>query len=62
VTSFGEAADIDPQTIWVPLLPCRPLHVATFLFLWWRLRGDVSLARFLSLSGQGLVERSGSVW
>ena len=57
VTSFGEAEEIDPETIWVPLLLVGHVLLATFLILWWRLRGDVSLAEFLSLSTDRLLEK-----
>ncbi len=54
VTSFGEASEIDPDTIWLPLLLAGHAFLATFLFLWWWLRGDVTVTRFLRLSGDNL--------
>lgn len=57
VTSFGEAQEIDPSMIWFPSLLVGHCVLAGFLFLWWRLRGDISLAPFLSLSGSGWGDR-----
>jgi membrane protease YdiL (CAAX protease family) len=54
VTSFGSAEEIDPATIWLPLLLAGHVFLAGFLLAWWWLRGDVSAARFLSLSREGL--------
>ena len=54
VTAFGEASEIDPDTIWMPLLLVGHAFLATFLFLWWWLRGDVSVGRFLRLSSDNL--------
>ena len=50
VTSFGQADEIDPNTIWFPSLLAGHLVLATFLLLWWRLRADTSLAAFLHLA------------
>lgn len=57
VTSFGEAERIDPATLWFPSLLAGHLLLATFLFLWWRLRGDLPAGRFLSLSRGQLLEK-----
>jgi membrane protease YdiL (CAAX protease family) len=57
VTSFGEAEEIDPAMLWFPLLLVGHVFLATFLFLWWRLRGDVSIAAFLHLSTGRLWEK-----
>lgn len=50
VTSFGQADEIDPHTIWFPSLLAGHGILAAFLALWWRLRADISLAAFLHLS------------
>jgi membrane protease YdiL (CAAX protease family) len=50
VTSFGEAEAIDPSTLWFPSLLTGHSILAAFLFLWWRLRGDISLGAFLHVS------------
>ncbi len=50
VTSFGKAEDIDPDTIWFPVLLIGHYVLTGFLLLWWRLRGDVSLAEFLHVA------------
>jgi len=57
VTSFGEAEDIDPQMLWFPSLLTGHVVLTVFLLLWWRLRGDVSLAAFLHLSARDLREK-----
>lgn len=50
VTSFGKAEELDPATIWFPSLLVGHYLLTAFLLIWWRLRGDVSLAEFLHLS------------
>lgn len=55
VTSFGEAEEIDPTMLWFPTLLAGHVLLGTFLVLWWLLRADTTLARFLHLS-------SGDVW
>jgi len=50
VTSFGKAEDIDPAEIWFPSLLIGHVVLTIFLFIWWRLRGDIPLATFLHLS------------
>jgi membrane protease YdiL (CAAX protease family) len=50
VTLFGEAQDIDVTTLWFPSLFLGHIVIATFLFMWWRLRHDITLASFLHLS------------
>jgi membrane protease YdiL (CAAX protease family) len=57
VTSFGKAEDIDPQTIWFPTLLMGHYLLTGFLLLWWRLRGDTGLGRFLRLSSDRLAEK-----
>ena len=57
VTSFGKAEDINPETIWFPTLLMGHYLLTAFLLLWWRLRGDVGLARFLRLSSDRLVDK-----
>jgi membrane protease YdiL (CAAX protease family) len=57
VTSFGEAEDIDLEMLWFPSLLTGHVVLTVFLLLWWRLRGDVSLAVFLHLSGRGVWEK-----
>jgi membrane protease YdiL (CAAX protease family) len=49
--------DFDPAQLWFPLLFLNHLPLAVFLVLWWRLRGDISLPRFLSLGGDRLGEK-----
>jgi membrane protease YdiL (CAAX protease family) len=56
-TSFGEAGELDPDTIWVPFLLAGHVLLAAFLFLWWRLRGDIPAGRFLHLSADQLSEK-----
>ncbi|MFI5395941.1 MAG: CPBP family intramembrane glutamic endopeptidase [Candidatus Binatia bacterium] len=53
VTSFGEAEEIDPETIWFPSLLFGHCILSAFLFLWWRLRRDIAFAAFLHLSWSG---------
>jgi membrane protease YdiL (CAAX protease family) len=57
VTSFGKADEIDPDTIWFPALLLGHLVLSLFLLMWWRLRGDVTLAAFLHLSPQHLWDK-----
>jgi len=57
VTSFGEAEEIDPGTIWFPSLLFGHCILAAFLFLWWRLRRDITFAAFLHLSRGGWWEK-----
>jgi membrane protease YdiL (CAAX protease family) len=54
VTSFGEAEEIDPQVIWFPTLLAGHFLLVIFLLLWWRLRGDVSISKFLHVSSADL--------
>ena len=54
VTAFGEAEEIDVATLWLPVLLAGHAVLVGFLLVWWRLRGDVSLGRFLHLSGDDL--------
>lgn len=44
--------DFDPEHVWFPALFAGHAAIALFLLLWWRLRGDVPLAVFLSF-GRG---------
>jgi membrane protease YdiL (CAAX protease family) len=57
VTSFGEAEQIDPATIALPVLLAGHVVLVAYLLLWWRLRGDVSLARFLHLSADHVWDK-----
>jgi membrane protease YdiL (CAAX protease family) len=58
LTSFGEAADIDPETIWFPTLFAGHMLLVAFLFAWWRLLGGaVPAGRFLSLSADRLADK-----
>lgn len=54
VTALGEGTELDPDTIWMPLLLAGHVFLAAFLFLWWWLRGDVPAGRFLQLSADQL--------
>lgn len=47
----------DPELIWFPLVFLTHVPLALFLFIWWRLRGDIRLAKFLSLSSDRLGEK-----
>jgi len=47
--SPGDAADVDPATVWFPSIFLGQLILAAFLFLWWRLAGPVRLRHFLRL-------------
>jgi membrane protease YdiL (CAAX protease family) len=49
--------DFDPQHLWFPLVFLTHIPLTLFLVVWWRLRGDVSLAGFLSISTENLSER-----
>ena len=57
VTSFGEAEEIDVATIWLPMLLVGHVVLVGFLLLWWRLRADISLGRFLHLSADHLGDK-----
>jgi membrane protease YdiL (CAAX protease family) len=57
VTSFGEALEIEPDTLWFPMLFFGHLLLATFLFVWWRLCGELRLGAFLHLSRHNLREK-----
>lgn len=57
VTSFGDAGDIDPDLLWTPALLAGHVVLLAFLSTWWALRGDVSVARFLHLSADGLARK-----
>ena len=50
LTAFGDAYDIDASEIWFPVLFVGHVLLALFLVLWWVLRRDVGLFRFLHLS------------
>jgi len=50
VTAFGEAEEIDLQTVWLPALLAGHIVLVAFLLVWWRLRGDVSAGQFFHLS------------
>jgi len=50
VTAFGAVLEIETETLWFPTLFVGHAMLATFLFLWWRLRDDISLASFVGLS------------
>lgn len=47
----GEAADVDPGTIWFPSLFAGHLLLAIFLLCWWMLGRPMPLRRFLRLEG-----------
>jgi membrane protease YdiL (CAAX protease family) len=49
-----EGGHLDPQLLWFPQLFEGHVVIACFLFAWWRLRGDITLATLLSLSASGL--------
>jgi membrane protease YdiL (CAAX protease family) len=49
--SPGEAADVDPETIWFPSLFTGHLLLAIFLQAWWMLGWPMPLRRFLRLEG-----------
>ena len=57
VTSFGEAEDLDPATIWFPSLLVGHYVLTAFLLIWWRMRADVSLTEFLHLSCDGIGDK-----
>jgi membrane protease YdiL (CAAX protease family) len=57
LTSFGKVDELEFSTVWVPALLVGHLLIATFLFGWWRLRGDVPLHRFLYVSWTGLPRK-----
>ena len=49
--SPGEAADVDPATMWFPELFTGHLFIAIFLQSWWMLGWPMPLRRFLRLEG-----------
>lgn len=49
--SPGEAADVDPTTLWFPSLFTGQLLLAIFLQCWWMLGWPLPLRRFLRLEG-----------
>jgi membrane protease YdiL (CAAX protease family) len=49
--SPGEAADVDPATMWFPELFTGHLFIAIFLQAWWMLAWPMPLPRFLRLEG-----------
>lgn len=55
--SMHELPEFDPQHVWFPMLFAGHVAITAFLFVWWRLRGDVSLGEFLSVSGGGLGKK-----
>ena len=58
-----EPAQFNPGELWFPLVFLGHAVLTVFLFLWWRLRGDVSLREFLSLSGEDLGSKvSDGLW
>jgi len=57
VTAFGEAADIDLATLRLPMLLAGHIVLVGFLLVWWRMRGGISLARFLHLSADRLGDK-----
>jgi membrane protease YdiL (CAAX protease family) len=55
--SMQEPQDFDPQYVWFPALFAGHVAITLFLFVWWRLRGDIPLSKFLSLSSGRLGEK-----
>lgn len=51
------APDFDPEHLWFPLVFLTHVPLILFLVVWWRLRGDVSLATFLNISTDNLGEQ-----
>jgi len=49
--SPGDAAHIDPDTIWFPTIFTGQVILAGFLVIWWLLASPVPLRRFLCLEG-----------
>jgi len=49
VVSPGEAATVDPETLWFPTIFTGQLILGVFLFAWWRLAWPQPLGRFLRL-------------
>jgi membrane protease YdiL (CAAX protease family) len=49
--SPGDAAHIDPETIWFPTIFTGQVILAGFLLIWWLLASPVPLRRFLCLEG-----------
>ena len=47
--SPDQAANLEPETIWFPALFLGHALITVFLLVWWMLRGDISLSRFLHL-------------
>jgi membrane protease YdiL (CAAX protease family) len=49
--SPGEAATVDPKTLWFPSIFTGQLILAGFVLVWWWLARPVALSRFLLLQG-----------
>jgi membrane protease YdiL (CAAX protease family) len=47
--SPGDAADVDPATVWFPSIFLGQLILGAFLLMWWWLAWPVGLTRFLRL-------------
>src|SRR5512147_2876940 len=45
----GDAADVDPQTLWFPTIFTGQLILAGFLLVWWLLAQPLPVRRFLRL-------------
>lgn len=54
VASYGDVRFVDMDLLTVPDMLVGHVILVMFLLVWWRLRGDVSLAGFLHLSGNNL--------
>lgn len=57
VTSYGNLSSVDLDAMGVGELLFGHVILSVFLLLWWVMRGDVTLARFLSLSRQDLLAK-----
>lgn len=55
VTARTEA--FEPELMWFPMVFLAHVPLTLFLFLWWRLRGDIGLAQFFSISSERLGEK-----
>lgn len=52
-----EHGGFNPEGLWFPLVFIGHVPLTLFLLVWWGLRGDISLAAFLSLSSRDLGQK-----
>ncbi|MBI3783612.1 MAG: CPBP family intramembrane metalloprotease [Deltaproteobacteria bacterium] len=57
LATFEGGDVLEPDTIWFPMVFAGHLLLVLFLAAWWRLRGDISLRRFLHLLPSNLTAK-----